>query len=145
MTRGPPVEAHPSDVASILALLEHNGLPRAAIERYVESTVVVRDGARVVGCAAIEPYGTVGLLRSVAVEPSHHGRGLGSRLTDAALALARRRGIRTLYLLTETAMPFFTRFGFTVVPRSAVAAPVRGSVEFTTACPASAVAMAREL
>jgi amino-acid N-acetyltransferase len=139
------VEAHPSDLTSILALLEQNGLPRAGIERYVESTVVVRDGARVVGCAAIEPYGDVGLLRSVAVEPSHHGHGLGSRLTDAALALARRRGIRTLYLLTETAMPFFTRFGFTVVPRSDVAAPVQGSVEFTTACPASAVAMAREL
>jgi amino-acid N-acetyltransferase len=143
----PGMEALPADLPSILALLERNQLPRAEIERYVESTVVVREdgGGRVVGCAAIEPYGTVGLLRSVAVEPSLHGRGLGTRLTDAALDLARRRGVRTLYLLTETAMPFFTRFGFQVVPRSAVPAPVRASVEFTSACPASAVAMAREL
>jgi amino-acid N-acetyltransferase len=98
-----------------------------------------------VGCAAIEPYGATGLLRSVAVEVSHRGRGLGGQVTDAAIALARGHGIRTLYLLTETATEFFTRFGFQVVPRETVAAPVRASVEFTTACPASAVAMAREL
>lgn len=143
--RGPYMEAHPTDLPSVLGLLERSGLPTAGIAQHLETTVVIREGERLVACAAIEPYGTAGLLRSVAVDPAQRGRGMGTTLTESAIDLARRRGIRTLYLLTETAEPFFTRLGFTVVPRSAVAAPVRESVEFTSACPASAVAMAREL
>jgi amino-acid N-acetyltransferase len=139
------MEAHPADLPSVLGLLEGSGLPIAGIAQHLETTVVVREGTRLVGCAAIEPYGTAGLLRSVAVDPARRGRGLGTELTDAALALARQRGIRTLYLLTETAVPFFSRFGFAVVPRSAVAPAVHQSVEFTIACPASAVVMMREL
>jgi hypothetical protein len=42
-------------------------------------------------------------------------------------------------------VPFFSRFGFAVVPRTAVDPAVQQSVEFTIACPASAVAMVREL
>jgi amino-acid N-acetyltransferase len=139
------MEAQPADLPDVLALLESSGLPVAGLAQHLESTVVIRDGPRLVGCAAIEPYGTTALLRSVAVEPSHQGRGMGTRLTEAAIALARERGIRTLYLLTETATDFFTRFGFTVIPRDDVAAAVRASVEFTSACPASAIAMVREL
>jgi len=139
------MEAHPADLPSVLGLLERSGLPIAGIAQHLETTVVVRDGTRLVGCAAIEPYGTAGLLRSVAVDPDRRGQGLGTTLTDAALALARRRGIRTLYLLTETAVPFFSRFGFAVVPRTAVDPAVQQSVEFTIACPASAVVMVREL
>lgn len=139
------MEAQPADLPDILALLERSGLPVAGLAQHIASTVVIRDGARLAGCAAIEPYGTAGLLRSVAVDPSQQGRGLGTQLTEAAIALARGRGIQTLYLLTETATDFFTRFGFAVIPRADVAAAVRESVEFTTACPASAVAMVREL
>lgn len=139
------MEAQPEDLPAIHALLERAGLPVAGLAPHLHTTLVVRDGRRPVGCAAIEAYGTAGLLRSVAVEPSHRGRGLGARLTEAAIALARGRGIRTLYLLTETAGPFFARFGFTAIPRGEVAAAVRASVEFTTACPASAAAMVREL
>ncbi|MGH7538286.1 MAG: GNAT family N-acetyltransferase, partial [Gemmatimonadales bacterium] len=94
---------------------------------------------------AVELYGTTGLLRSVAVDATLRGQGIGVRLTDAALALARRRGVRYVYLLTETAARFFPRFGFRTIPRSEVAPAVRESVEFTGACSESAVAMVKEL
>jgi amino-acid N-acetyltransferase len=62
-------------------------------------------------------------------------------MTRSALALARRQGITHVYLLTETAANFFPKFGFRQVDRSQVPPAVQTSIEFTTLCPASALAM----
>ncbi|TLY54076.1 MAG: GNAT family N-acetyltransferase, partial [Gemmatimonadetes bacterium] len=85
------------------------------------------------------------LLRSVAVAAAVRGQGLGQRLTTAALELASRHGVRTVYLLTETAGEFFPKLGFTMIERSAVDPAVQVSQEFTTACPASALVMAKQI
>jgi amino-acid N-acetyltransferase len=111
----------------------------------VATTLVAQRNARVVGCAAVEIHGTVGLLRSVAVDETRRGEGLGHQLTQAALDLARARGLKTVYLLTTTAAAFFPRFGFREVARTDVDPAVQRSVEFTKACPADAVAMRTEL
>jgi amino-acid N-acetyltransferase len=137
--------AHADDLPAIESLLEDSGLPRAEIERHLGAAVVARAGPHLVGSAAVELYGPAGLLRSVAVASERRGQGLGRRLTDAALELARRRGVRHLYLLTETAGEFFPRFGFRTIPRTAVAPAVQQSIEFTRACPESALAMVTEL
>ena len=137
--------ARPNDLPTILALLASHRLPEAGLADHIPTTLVARDGDQVVGCAAIEPYDGAGLLRSVAVAEQHRGTGLGGRLTEAAIALARARGLRALYLLTETAAGFFPRFGFRPIPRTEVAAVVQQSIEFTRACPASALAMVKDL
>ena len=137
--------ARADDLPAIVALLEAQRLPRAEIERWVETTVVAREDGRVVACAAIEGYGAAGLLRSVAVADARRNTGLGIRITEAALEVAHARGMRTIYLLTETAAGFFPRFGFRPVSRDEVAPAVRQSVEFTSACPASAQAMVKDL
>ena len=137
--------AQSGDLPAILSLLERGGLPAAGLDQHLEAAVVAREGTRVLGCAAIELYGQAGLLRSVAVDPAARGLGLGIRLTEAALALARGRGVRTVYLLTETAAQFFPRFGFRPIPREQVAPAVRRSVEFTEACAVTAQAMVAEL
>src|SRR5437660_12369399 len=98
------------DLPAVLDLLQRSKLPRAEVERVVETLLVAREGDRVVGCAAVELYGAGALLRSVAVEPSTRGLGLGQQLTRAALDLARTRGARTVSLLPETAVDFFPRF-----------------------------------
>ena len=133
------------DVPQIRALLEQHHLPLLGLEAHVATTLVAQRNARVVGCAAVEVYGASGLLRSVAVDEPRRGAGLGHQLTQAALDLARARGLSQLYLLTTTAAEFFPRFGFRVVARSEVDPAVRQSLEFTTACPASAVAMRADL
>jgi len=130
--------AQAADMPAILALLERSGLPPDGLRAHAATTLVARDGARVVGSAALELYGTAALLRSVAVAAELRGVGLGHRLTGAALALARQRGVTTVYLLTETASGFFPRFGFRPTQRAAVDSAVQQSVEFTSACPASA-------
>ncbi len=47
--------------------------------------------------------------------------------------------------ITETAADYFPRLGYEIVPRSAVPADLAASVEFTSACSASAIVMQRAL
>ncbi len=131
------------DLAAIFDLLEKSHLPTEGLAEHVSSMLIARDRDTIVGCAALEIYGKQALLRSVAVDESIRGQGWGKSLTCAALDLANTLGISEVYLLTETATTFFPRFGFTMIARSDVPANVRQSVEFATACPDSAIAMAR--
>jgi amino-acid N-acetyltransferase len=134
-----------ADLSAIFELLDANKLPRAGLERHVGSTLVAREPGRVVGAAALELYGRAALLRSVVVSTDWRGRGLGHALTTAALDLARRRGARTVYLLTETAATFFPKLGFQAIDRAAVEPAVLVSEQFTTACPTTALVMVRHL
>ena len=133
--------AAPADVPAIFELLDASRLPRAGLERHLATTLVARDASELVGTAALELYGSAALLRSVAVATRLRGRGLGQAPTHAALELARRRGARTVYLLTETAGAFFPRFGFKPIARADVEPAVLASDEFRTACPKSALVM----
>jgi amino-acid N-acetyltransferase len=139
------VPATPNDLALVLDLLERSQLPHAGIENHLSTMLVARDDSRLVGCAAVEVYGTAGLLRSVAVDEARRGAGLGQRLTAAAVDLARSRGVTTLYLLTTTAGDFFPRFGFARIDRKDMDPVLDRSAELRGACPASAVAMRAEL
>lgn len=135
--------AAPADLEGIFDLLDANKLPRTGLEAHVGSTLVAREHGRIVGSAALELYGLAALLRSVAVDARLRGRGLGQALTAAALDLAERRGVRTVYLLTESAAQFFPKFGFRPIERAAVDPAVLESPEFTTACPTSALVMVK--
>lgn len=129
-----------TDRDAVHQLLRGHRLPLEGFDDAHVVRIVARQGDAVIGSAAIERYGSFGLLRSVAVEQSNRGRSLGSHLTREALALARRLGMTAVYLLTETAATFFPRFGFVPVSRAEIPESVKGSVEFTTACPATAAA-----
>src|SRR5262245_49087418 len=134
--------ADPRDAGALHALLARVNLPTAGLDEHLGTTLVARDGEEIVGCVALELYGPVALLRSLAVAPSRRGDGLGRRLTGAGLELGRRAGVSAFCLLTTTAPEFFARhFAFRPIARAAVPAPVRQSVEFVSACPETAQAM----
>jgi amino-acid N-acetyltransferase len=133
--------AHPEDLSEVQSLLERHRLPLDDVDRHVQTMLVTRDGGHVIGSAALELYAEGALLRSVAVDPALQGQGVGHRLTEAALHLARRHGANAVFLLTTTAEEFFPRFGFESIPRADVPASVQQSVEFRSACPASAAVM----
>ena len=137
--------AGPSDLPAIERLLAIAGLPLEGTAWAFETGVVAREDGAVVGAAAVERYGSAGLLRSVVVAPERRGTGLGRDLVTAAERLARLERVRELYLLTETALDWFPRLGYQVVSRDQAAAAVGASVEFTTACAETAVAMRREI
>jgi amino-acid N-acetyltransferase len=129
----------------VRGLLAEAGLPLDGAAEAFATGVVVNDGDRLVGCAAIEPYDGAALLRSVAVVPDQRGTGIGTSLVHALEDLARDHGATSLILLTETAESWFRRLGYTAIDRSSVPADVARSVEFETACSTSAVAMRRSL
>ena len=134
-----------ADIDAVLAFLTANGLPEAGLREHPDDVLVARDGSRLLGTAALEVYGDHALLRSVAVDASARGTGLGQALTRAAIDRAATRRVQRVYLLTETAPVFFTRFGFSDIARSAVPAAIRDTVEFASACPASARVMVLDL
>jgi len=139
------VPAGRDDLPEILALLEQSKLPTDGLADHLDTALVVRAAGRLVACAAVEIHGTAGLLRSVAVDPARRGEGLGYRLTEAALDLARARGVTSVYLLTTTAGAFFPRFGFKPIDRKEMDPALERSAELRGACPASALAMRAEL
>ena len=130
---------------AVRALLERHQLPLDGVEDHVEMMVVARDHRHVVGAAALELYADGALLRSVAVDPAVQGRRIGQRLIETALQMARQQGVGTVYLLTTTAQRFFPRFGFVEITRADVPSSVQESIEFQSACPASAIVMRKHL
>ncbi len=82
------------------------------------------------GCAGLEIYGEAALLRSVVVAPEHRGRVDGRRLVEAALAEARERSVRRVYLFTMHADGFFRRRGFREVGLGEFEEAVRASRQY---------------
>jgi|SRR5678815_3691360 amino-acid N-acetyltransferase len=136
---------HPHDREALLALLTDHHLPVDGLLDHLETTLVARQSGRVVGSAGLEVYEDGALLRSVAVARSQQGHGLGHDLTAAAIQWARDLGVPAVYLLTTTAEGFFPKFGFERIRRAEVPPGVQASVEFTSACCASATVMRKRL
>jgi amino-acid N-acetyltransferase len=137
--------AQPGDAPAILALLEQNHLPPDGLTDHMATAIVARDDGRIVGSAALETYEDGVLLRSVAVAPPLQRHGVGRELIGAALRLASDLHAPAVYLLTTTADQYFPKFGFERITRADVPPSVQASVEYTSACPSSAVVMRRAL
>jgi N-acetylglutamate synthase-like GNAT family acetyltransferase len=143
-----PAEIRPAVFADLLparALLAANALPLEGFPDHPGTVWVAATGDRVVGVVALELYPDGALLRSLAVQQHVRGQRLGAQLVAAALDDVRRRDLAVVYLLTTTAETYFARLGFTVVARDAVPDSLLDSIEFRSACPASATAMVTRL
>lgn len=134
-----------TDQPAILALVQQCALPLEGLDTLRNTTIVALDGEKIIGTAALELYTDGALLRSVAVDPDHRDLHIGHAMVEAALEKARTQELPAIYLLTTTAEAFFPRFGFTVTSRAQVPDSVQQSVEFRSACPASATVMMRAL
>lgn len=79
---------------------------------------------RVLGCGALHVlWADLGEVRTVAVDPSVKGRGIGHAIVDRLLEVARELQLRRLFVLTfET--EFFGRHGFTEIEGTPVNAEV---------------------
>ncbi len=92
-------------------------------ESVQEFWVAERDGT-VVGCGALHVlWSDLGEVRTVAVDPSVKGRGVGHRIVEQLLDVARELQLQRLFVLTfET--EFFGRHGFTEIEGTPVTAEV---------------------
>ena len=133
--------ARPEDYEAAAALLRDSGLPLDGMREHLQHAFVAITQGAIVGFVAVEMHEGAALLRSLAVAPAQRGQRLGERLAHEALRMARDCGRVDVYLLTETAAGFFPRFGFAVEDRALAPLELRASVEFQTACPATAILM----
>ena len=131
-----------ADLEGVRALLAAAQLPVEGLEdQFGPPYAVAERTSGLVGAAGVEAYGTAGLLRSVVVAAAERGTGLGRALAADRLAWARAQRLEEVFLLTTTAADFFARLGFERVERTDVPAPLLGSREFATICPATATVM----
>jgi len=137
--------AAPEDWEGVKALLIRCALPVDGARDHFANFLLACDDARLIACGGLKFYGEVALLRSVAVDPGHRGRGLGKSLVDALLATASSRRTGSIVLLTTTAADYFPRMGFTAVTRNSLPEGVMASEEFKGACPDTATAMLMKL
>ena len=139
------VAAHAADWPAISALLVAAQLPLDGALDHLPGFIVAFRNSDLIGSAALETYGPVGLLRSVAVTEAQRGSSVGSQLVHAIISRAKNTGLESVVLLTETAHAYFPRFGFQEIDRSAIPEPVTMSIEFQSACPVSAAVMQLDL
>ncbi len=138
-----PAESH---LFQITTLLGRCGLPTDDLDTLDLSLfrVVVNDG-QLEAVGALERFENLALLRSLATAESARGRGLGCQLVEELHALAKEKGIEELYLLTESAEPFFTALGFQEVERASVPQAIKDSRQFSSICPGTATVMMKQV
>ncbi|MBD2705777.1 GNAT family N-acetyltransferase [Spirosoma sp. BT702] len=135
--------ARPDEKGIVVALLEQGDLLTEDLPTGLSGFVIAKDEETAVGVAGIESFGSVGLLRSVAVDPTHQGNGIAAQLIEQLLATADAAHLQELYLITTTAEGYFNRYGFAPVSRETVPQAIQQTQQFSGLCPSSAVVMKR--
>jgi amino-acid N-acetyltransferase len=126
--------ARTGDVPAVRALIDIYAPDRrllskatVVLEAYVPVFFVPsdRDDGRIVGCGALHVlWADLAEVRTLAVDPSVRGQGIGGRLLERLVQQARDVGVSRIFCLTfETG--FFARYGFAELDD----VPVEGDVK----------------
>ena len=97
------------------------------------------------GVVGLEMCGPAALLRSLAVSAFRRGQGWGSALLMHAEEYAKAHRIESVYLLTQTAAPFFLRHGYLHADRDHAPDLIRQTKEFSELCPVSAIFLVKQV
>ncbi len=95
-------------------------LPRSlnSIYEHIRDFWVYEEGGKILGCAALQiVWEDLAEIRSLAVEESRKGEGIGRALVEACLREAEELGVKSVFSLTY-AKDFFERLGFRVVDKN---------------------------
>ncbi len=91
--------------------------PLSEIYENIRDYFVVRDGERVIACAALHViWSDLAEIKSVVVDEESQRKGIGDRLVEVCLKEANELGISTVFCLTYKPA-FFERFGFSQVDK----------------------------
>jgi amino-acid N-acetyltransferase len=138
--------AQAEDEKAIKDFLALNELPFEDIRlETLNDFIVLQSEDKIIGTVGLEICDTDGLLRSLAVTPTHRGQNLGLKLTALITEHAQQQGIRALYLLTTTADSFFANLGYEIIERRAAPDEIQATEEFRRICPDSAVCMKKDI
>lgn len=95
-----------------------------AVQEFWVAELHDEDGRRLVGCGALHVlWEDLAEIRTVAVDPTARGHGVGHRIVARLVELARDLGLARIFVLTfETS--FFARHGFTEISGAPVSQDV---------------------
>lgn len=145
MNKDPSIELLASG-AELVQLLSECALPTADISPVTPVKFFgIREEGTLAATIGLELYDAVGLLRSLAVLPAFRKRGFASELVTFAESFAVRHGVESMFLLTDTAEPFFLQLGYVPTARDAAPAAIRASSQFSELCPASAALLSKDI
>jgi amino-acid N-acetyltransferase len=108
-------------IADLVNLGEREGqlLPRSieSIRASIDDWIIALDGDRIVGVGSLLEMGnTLSEIRSLAVAPDYRKHGIGARIVNALIDLARERKIPTVFALTRAVL-FFEKLGFKITDK----------------------------
>ena len=93
------------DLDNILSLLILVKLPIEGVSNQLENFFISVIDDTLIGCVGLEIYGESGLIRSLAVHPSHQRKGVGKLLIQSILKYAKDKGIDVCMSLIDD-MPY---------------------------------------
>jgi N-acetylglutamate synthase-like GNAT family acetyltransferase len=125
------------DLERVRAMLARAGMTADGIEWPAACYIVAYVGDEAIGVIGVESKIDAALLRSLYVDESMRGRGIGAALVTAARKAAHTRGARHLYLFTTDAGEFFERLAFEPSDTASVMSALAGApqVEYYRAHP----------
>jgi amino-acid N-acetyltransferase len=123
------------------SLLKSSNLPADDLNYQKDLLIGYYEGTELVGTGGLEVYGEYALLRSLSVKLGIRGKSVGSGIFEHLVDEARKKQLKAIYLLTETARGFFLKKGFKDITRDEVPENVKVSSEFSHVCPVSAAVM----
>jgi len=129
----------------IVALLSAEKLPVSDLPESLKNFLAVIESDELIGVIGLETYGHYGLLRSLAVHPNSRNQNIAGKLVAQLEKLAVSEGLKSIFLLTETAQDYFSRKGYQIIDRNEMPSEVQQSSEFSHVCPQSAIAMKKDL
>jgi amino-acid N-acetyltransferase len=132
------------DRKGAIELLSENELPVSDLDEGKKLFILKEDDS-IIGTGGLEFFDECALLRSVSVKKEERGKSWGRYISRQLEKVAKAEGANCLYLLTTTAMDFFSKEGFVQVGRDKVPTEIQNSSEFTSVCPSTAVVMKKNL
>jgi len=135
MSVSPIVSLQPAKLAQLEALLRLNNLPTQDCAAQTQNFYAMFDGDELIAAGGLEPAANYALLRSIVVKKQYRASGLARSISEYLISLAEAEGRQAVYLLTETAGPYFQKLGFTPLPRAEVPAAILQTRQFSALCP----------
>jgi amino-acid N-acetyltransferase len=137
--------ANATDRQAVLDLLQSQNLPTQDLPAKLENFILAKENGKVIGTIGLEIHGKYALLRSLAVDSTQQGNGLGKTLYKTALELAGQKKVQEVFLITTTAAPFFKKLGFKQIKRTDAPPQIAATAQFTTICASTGVVMYKKV
>lgn len=124
------IPATGKDIPFITKILLDAGLPPDELETWIDNFLLLSVEGKTIGCIGLETWGKVGLLRSFVISEDYRSKGLGIKLYNRLIALAKEKKLSSILLLAKGASIFFEKNGFKFIDRNDAPESVKKSIQF---------------